>query len=111
MTMKSRLVLMISVCSLLSACFSSEPGATGVTDFNCSETTCDAEIVIYNPGADSFEINYQFEAFASGTTASVGEWAGTYVIAGNHTQTLSKQFAVTSKPNQFATSVEITRLR
>ena len=109
--MKIQSLLIITALALLTGCSSTEPGPTVNTDHECTDTECNVQIVINNPGADSFEISYHFLSYQQGSATLAGELEGSYTVAGYQSTTLSKQFPVTAKPNSVSAGVEVTRLR
>jgi hypothetical protein len=103
---------LVSACALLCSCGSSEPGVIVQTSHDCDDTYCNVEVEIRNLGGDTFDIEYEFEAYkhsALDSTSLVGELAGRHTISGGQSTILAKQFPVLGKPNAVATSTTIQR--
>lgn len=98
----------VAASFIVAGCSSGEPTANVQTSHECGDTECTVVVRMRNPGADTFEITYEFTAQKSGV-GIVGELKGSYVLAGHENLHFEKTFPVSEKPNAVGVGTGVTR--
>ena len=98
----------IAASFFFAGCSGGEPSANVQTSHECGDTECSVVVWMMNPGADTFEITYEFTAQKSGV-GIVGELKGSHVLAGHENLRLEETFPVSEKPNTVGVGTGVTR--